>query len=736
MQHGRFRRVAVGLSGVLAAIGLCTIGLEAVPVMAAGALFDSGPVAFTAAQAARGRASYDDSCSSCHGAHLDDGQFGPPVKGALFRAQWHDQGPEALETFIATRMPPAGPGALGNQTYADIDAYLLQQSGELPGARELVAAVRNGAGAAGGPGLGGNVRVANEDAIYRAAQAASAATLAQLAPVSDAMLRDPPAGDWLMWRRTYASLGYSPLTQINRSNVSRLAVAWTLTLPVSANEITPLAHDGVLFIESASTIEALDAASGALLWQYVRSLPEALHNGRDARMKSMAIYQHALYAPTDDGHIVALDTRSGRLLWDQPVVTAAESMHAGQLDGIPFHISGGPIVAHGKVIVGVSLGVNTAGGDFIVALDARSGTEVWRFHVIARPGQPGGDSWNGAPVNQRYGGGVWTVGSYDPELNQVYFGTGNTYDVGTLLLPHRQHGTSNDALFTDSTLALDPDTGKLDWYYQHFNADVWDFDWVFEQSLVTLPVAGQPRKLLVTGGKLAIFDALDRSSGQYEFSQDAGLQNLVAHIDPRTGRKIIDPALTPLPGKKYLVCPSTMGARNWIATSFDPTSDILYVPLFENCMDYSWVARSPAEVAAGGDDIRRTARPRPDGDGRFGRIEAIDLQTRQIVWTHRQRAALSSSLLVSAGGVLFSGAHDRTFGAYDAAGGQPLWQIVLNAPPSSSPITYSARGVQYVAVVAGGGGPLDAGTGVMTPELITPPAGTTLWVFRLPPAGG
>src|SRR6185437_16100598 len=158
-----------------------------------------------------------------------------------------------------------------------------------------------------------------------------------------------------------------------------------------------------------------------------------------------------------------------------------------------------------------------------------------------------GNSWNGAPVNQRYGSGVWTVGSYDPQLNLVYFGTGNTYDVGTLLLPKPQKGKSNDALYTDSTLALDPDTGKLVWYYQHMNRDVWDLDWVFEQSLITLPINGRPEHLVVTAGKIAVFDAVDRANGAYAFSTDLGLQNLVTAIDLKTGKKTINPKLTPEP---------------------------------------------------------------------------------------------------------------------------------------------------------------------------------------------
>jgi len=721
-----------------AAVAACVMSVAA----RAQSLFDSGRVEFTELQAARGAAAYGESCAACHGPNLDDGQFAAPLKGAKFKAHWHDQSPEALGSLIMKRMPPASPGSLGSKTYADIEAYLLQENGDRAGTTELAAPSAPPRGASmespaasehdSSPRVGAAL-VDNQDAKYRAAMAARQILLRKLTPVSDTMLRDPPATDWLMWRGTYATLGYSPLDQVNARTVRNLGVAWSLALPVSANETAPLIHDGVLFIEGADTVEAIDAAEGNILWQYVRSLPEALHNGRDARMRGLAIYEDKLYAPTADGHIVALDAKTGNLRWDHAVVSPEQGVHPGQFDGAYFHISGGPLLVHGKVIVGVSLGIDTGGGDFIVGLDAQSGEEKWRFNTIARPGQPGGDSWNGAPVNQRYGSGVWSIGSYDADLNLVYFGTGNTYDVGTLLVPRaRKTLTNNDALYTDSTLALDPDSGKLTWFYQHMNRDVWDLDWAFEQSLITLPVDGKPTKLLVTGGKSAIFDAVNRIDGKYEFSKDLGLQNVVASIDPKTGKKIIKPAFEPRPGRVDVVCPASTGARSWPTTAIDPTSGTLFVPLLDNdCMDYSWVARDADKIAAGGLDVRLGARPKPDNDGEFGRIEAIDLKTRQVLWSKRQRAPIASSLLASAGGLVFSGARDRRFRAYDAATGAVLWQSVLNASPSSSPATYSVDGVQYVVVVAGGGGAFDAGSRSLTPEIIDPAAGTTLWVFKL-----
>jgi alcohol dehydrogenase (cytochrome c) len=704
-------------------------------------LFDSGPVAFTEPQATRGQIAYVERCASCHGPHLIDGQFGPPMKGAAFKALWRAQSPEALRSAIVQRMPPASPGSLDGRTYTDIEAYLLQENGGKAGAAALLASSAPPGAAIPPdqiptPRTAGAARPENQDAIYRAVMDARKALLERMTPVSDAMLRDPPAADWLMWRGTYATLSYSPLHQIDRNSVRNLGVAWTLALPPSADEAAPLIHDGVLFVESANTIEALNAVDGSILWRYIRSLPESLHNGDEARMKGLAIYEDRLYAPTADGHIVALDVKTGALRWDHAVVSAAQGVQPGLFDGAYFHISGGPLLVRGKVVVGVSLGINTGGGDYIVGLDARSGDEIWRFNTIARPGERGGDSWNGAPVNERFGSGVWSIGSYDPDLNLVYFGTGNTYDAGTLLKPRDGNAVSNnDALYTDSTLALNPDTGKLSWYYQHMNRDVWDLDWTFEQALVTVPVNGKPTKLVVTGGKLAIFDAVNGADGSYAFSKDFGVQNLVASIDTKTGRKVIKPEFEPQAGRTDFICPTPTGGRSWPTTAIDPVSGYLYVPLVDNdCMDYSWSERDAAQTASGGQDMRLRSRLKPDSDGNFGRIEAIDLKTQRVVWSQRQRAPIASSLLASAGGLVFSGARDRRFRAYDAANGNVLWQVALNASPSSSPATYSVDGVQYVAVIAGGGGAFDAAARGLTPEIVDPPAGMTLWVFKLPDA--
>jgi alcohol dehydrogenase (cytochrome c) len=409
---------------------------------------------YSEAEAGRGQGAFGGNCSTCHGADLSAGPFGPALKGDDFARHWRGQGAQALLAYIETRMPPAAPGSLPSQTYADIAAYILKANG--------AAGVR---GSTPVPGVAEVPRPATRavpptplDARAAAALAARKAKLAALTPVSDAMLARPPEGDWLIWRRTYDAAGFSNLKQVGKVNVAALRQVWSWTLPVSQNETTPLVHDGVLFIASGNAVQALDAATGDLLWQYVRPLRAELNDGRTSRTKALAIYKDRLFVPTADKHLIALDMHTGALIWDVAVAGAP----GADRNGVP-QVSGAPIVARGKVVIGVSLGVTSPGGCFIVAFDADSGKEAWRFNTVdQRPA--GQDSWNGAPVNERFGAGVWTSGSYDPQQNLLFFGVGNTYSAGTLLLPKAVKGASNDALYTDSTLALDPDSGKLVWH--------------------------------------------------------------------------------------------------------------------------------------------------------------------------------------------------------------------------------------------------------------------------------
>jgi len=544
--------------------------------------------------------------------------------------------------------------------------------------------------------------------------------LDKLTPITDALLNNPPVGEWLTWRRTYDDVGFSPLKDIDRRNVANLRMAWVWSLPAGANEMTPLVHDGVMFVFGfGDRVEALDASTGDLLWHYARKLPE---DARPAVKRNVALYGDKLFVATSDSHMVALNIKTGRVVWDH----AISDYKTG------FRLSGGPLAAKGKVMQGVA--GQGAGGNFIVALDANTGEEAWRFYTIARPGEPGGDSWNGLPLEKRNGGSVWTAGSYDPELNLAYFGVGQTYDTGPLVHPTNLPGLTRDALYTDCTLAFNPDTGKLVWYFQHVPNDQWDLDWAFERQLIPLPVNGVTKKLAITSGKMAIYDAVDASTGKYAFSIDLGLQNIVTAIDPKTGDKTINPKTLPGDGETKLVCPHAGGAKNWLPGSYNPSTQILYVPLTESCMDM--IPVKTGERASLSSGVRWTIRPRLDSDGQYGRVMAVNLATRKVIWTERQRAPITTGVLDTAGGVVFEGSIDRWFPARDDATGKVLWQQRLNDVPNSAPISYTVNGKQYVAITVGNGGAVPATWAPFVPEIQNPPerGAGAVWVFELPGA--
>ncbi len=539
--------------------------------------------------------------------------------------------------------------------------------------------------------------------------------LAEIDPVTDAMLANPPPEDWLTWRRTWDGQGFSPLSQITGRNVDSLRLAWSLALPPGPNAATPLVHDGVIFVHAyGDHVQALDATNGDELWHYARDLG----NGGISVKRNMALYGERLYLGTSDVHVIALDVKTGRVAWDTPIAASDSG----------FGLSGGPLVADGIVMQGVN--GQAPGGAYIVGLDAQTGEEVWRFYSIARPDEPGGDSWNDLPLEQRTGGSVWTAGSYDVETGLAFFGPAPTYDTGPLRDPIGRAGVTNDALYTNSTVALRPADGTLAWYFQHVPNDQWDFDWAFERQMAELEVDGDTRRVVLTAGKEAIYDALDLE-GNYVFSIDLGLQNFITDIDPRTGAKTIDPALIPSREKAIVVCPHAGGAKSWIPASLNPSSKVLFVPLVESCMDLTPVPQDQRGSLSTG--VRWTIRPTLDSDGRYGRIQAIDLETRRTLWTTRQRAPQTTGTLATAGGLVFAGALDRWFTAYDDETGESLWRARLGDVPSAAPISYSVDGRQYVALVVGYGTAQAMTFPMLTPEIDLPIIrSSAIWVFALP----
>ena len=679
---------------------------------------------YTVEQAKQGEALYQQRCTLCHGAGLTGASFGPPLKGQAFSQKW--AGRSIFDLFSLTRstMPPDQAGGLGNAAYAQLIAYILQANGvaagdsPLPLRDELLAAQRLPGTPQVQPGrvrsdFGGPLSADIELPSWPT----KPSPLDAIREVTDALLISPPDGDWLTWRRTQDQQGFSPLTQIDGKNVGALRVAWSLALPPGPNEMEPLLHDGVLFVAAyGDHVLALDAKTGDQLWHYQRHLPES---ARPSFKRNMALYGDKLYVGTSDVHVVALAVRTGKVVWDRAIANPGEG----------FMLTGGPLVARGKVMQGLT-GIGIAGGAYIQALDAETGEPAWRFYSIPRPGEAGNETWNDIPLPERSGGSVWIAGSYDAQLNLAFFGPAPTYDTGRLRHASDKQGINNDALYTDSTIALNPDTGKLVWYYQHAQNDQWDYDWAFERQIVNLPVNGKNKKVVVTGGKIALWDALDAANGNYIFSYDMGLQTLISHIDPKTGKKTIDPALTPGPGRKVELCPHAGGAKSWLPSSYNPRTDVMFVPIVESCMDL--VASGP-EPWRGLRAAQFSVRPPPDSDGRYGRVEAIDLRRQKSLWSTRQRAPQTTGVLATAGGLVFAGAVDRWFSAMDEVTGKVLWKVRLSDVPSSSPISYAVDGKQYVAMVVGYGGPQSSTFPKLTPEITLPVSrSSAIWVFSLP----
>ncbi|MCH2344300.1 MAG: PQQ-binding-like beta-propeller repeat protein [Pseudomonadales bacterium] len=668
---------------------------------------------YTLAQAAAGEAAYQQQCVACHGDNLEGFELAPSLSGDFFTRRWGGKAVAELAAELR-RMPPEQVDGLDDRVYSNILAYLLQQNGAEAGDNPLPSEV-----------AAMNEILIPAQAIRR--QRSPRQRLAYLSngpilpnsrlddlrPVSNEMLLNPPADDWLVWRRTHANLGHSPLDQINKGNVSDLRMAWNWALPPGANMMTPLVHDGVLFAYSAGDIvQAIDASSGDLLWSFQRELDsDKPLNSK----KGVAIYQDKIIVPTSDIHLLALEARTGKLVWDHKIDTGDEQDH---------WMKAAPMVVNGKAIIGLTGQLAIAGGNFIVAIDLETGAETWRFYTVARPNEPGGNSWNGMPVMERTGGSVWVPGSYDPELNLVYFGPAPTYDTDALRVPLAQPGITTDALYTNSTIALDADTGELVWHFQHVRNDQLDHDWAFERQIISLPVNGQMRKAVVTGGKEAIFEALDAATGEYLFSIDMDMQNVFSEIDPRNGDKTPYPDAIPEPGQVLQglsldgICPKALGARNMQSTSYNPNTGILYIPLQDTCIE-----RSTGQ--------RWQKYPNSDEEGLWGLVKAVNLETREEVWTRRQVAPPASGHLTTDSGLLFRGTVDRWFQAIDQDSGEVLWQQRLDNSPSSYPITYRVDGKQYVAVATNSGS-YHANGMERIAGITNPPSGASLWVFALP----
>ena len=561
-------------------------------------------------------------------------------------------------------------------------------------------------------------------AVHTTASAGES-VLQTLKPLTDDMLANPAPADWLMRRGNYRAWGYSALDQIRSDNVDRLRLAWAWNMEPGYQEEAPLAHDGIVYLANPkNVVQALDGRTGDLLWEYRRELPKiegSYHNDLIDRARgTIALYADKVFLTSADAHVLALDARTGRVIWD----TAVADYRQG------YTFTGGPLVANGKVVAGISGCTNpgTDGGCFIVALNPENGAEFWRTKTIAGPGSPGGESWRGVPAEQRNGGSAWGLGSYDPALNLLYWGTGGP-------IPHSEivRGTGDGAvLYTDSTLAIDADTGKIVWYHQFLPRDNWNFDHAFEQMLVDIEVDNRPRQVLLAIGKPGIIWAVDRRTGEFLWARETTYQTVYKNIDAETGQVTINESLIPkqLEETKF-VCPSFYGGKLWMATAYNPATKTLFIPLNSLCMDYKAVEQEPLV----GEDYgrgRMVFRHAPGNGGNIGRVEAVNLENRETLWKQQRRPYWSSSLLATAGGIVVGGDANRRLVAFDVTTGKALWELPLNGQPGGFPMTYMAGGKQYLAIPVGLSLIGNRVIRSLTPEMPVPSRGSALLVFSLP----
>ena len=565
------------------------------------------------------------------------------------------------------------------------------------------------------------------------ASPSSTAQVIDYTPVSEEMLRNPAPGEWLNWRGTDNAWGYSPLDQITLDNVGELQLAWSWAMDeTGSQEAAPLAHDGILYVPNPrGVIQALDGATGDLIWEYRPGVTLRVDGTRtsdntglpaNARavvgrgvQKNIAIYGDMIYAATGDASIVAVDARTGREVWKTAVADP----------GLGYFYVAGPIVAHGKLITGIS-GCERYKDDvcFITGHDAITGQELWRTSTIARPGEPGGDTWGDLPLRFRAGSDAWIAGSYDAETNLVYWATSQAKPWARAV-----RGTAGDALYTNSSLALDPDTGELVWHYQYLPGETHDMDEVFESVLIDL----DGRRSLFKMGKLGILWQIDRTTGEFINATDIGYQNILS-VDSETGEVRYRPGMIPEIGVEIEMCPSTSGFKSWRAMAFSPLTNALYIPVALNC---ELATFGPAERILGGGGtgpVRRINTPHPASEGNLGELLVIDIRNGEVMWRHRTPSPINTAALTTAGGLVFAGDWDRHMYAYNASSGDILWQTRLPTSTQGFPISYLADGKQYVAIPVGGGGSSWSTTlpRELAPSIRRPRNGNSLHVFALP----
>lgn len=690
-----------------------------------------GTAVITRAQVAAGQAAYAQSCAGCHRANLAGGGDAPALGGPGFIASWGNRSTRELYQFIALSMPAGAPASLSEKTYTDITAYLLAANGAGIGNTAFakttdvrISTIANGKRPAG---LDKAIAAAAPQAAAGVSQRAGnpslkpppfqlgwtvRGTVKNYVDVTDAMLRDPPDGEWLMYRRNYQGWSFSPLKQINTGNVKHLTLKWAWNMNEGgANQGTPIVHAGVMFLSNTSnTVQALDARTGELIWENRLGPVSVIAYGGT---RSLAVYHDKVYVATTDAKLHALDARTGKVVWEQTLGNPNNSN------------TGGVMVMRGKVITGLTGCDNYSKNNcYISAFDADTGKPDWKFYTTALQGQPGGDTWNGLPNLLRAGTDTWIAGTYDPELNTTYWGTAQSKPW---FRASRKTGNA-PTLYSSSTLALDPDNGKLKWYFQHAPGESLDLDEVFERVLID----HGDQKTLMTIGKPGLLWKLDRVTGKFLDVKETIFQNVFANIDHKTGAVTYRSDILNQKTNQWLSsCPGPEGGHDWQATSYYKPDDLLIIPLSQSCV---MIQGHDVDMKLGGGGTAASQKFffMPGTHQNMGRLSAWRTSDMTQVWSWQQRAPFLTAVLSTGGGLAFVGDFDRHFKAVDARTGKVVWQTRLGNTVQGYPVSFSLDGKQYIAVSTGlgGGSPQQKPTALLN-EVHRAPTGNVLYVFGL-----
>ena len=494
------------------------------------------------------------------------------------------------------------------------------------------------------------------------------------------LLQKQAGPNWVSYNGDYSSSRHSSLTQITPGNVGRLSAQWVFhPRVVSPLEVTPVVVAGVMFITSANDAYALDARTGKVLWHHIRAISQGLvDDPGQHRNRGVAILGTRIYMETDNAHLLCLDARSGHVIWEVPYATGNRNYGA----------TSAPLIVKDKVVVGISGGDAGVRG-FLAAFDAETGAEKWRFWTIPGPGEKGNESWPGD--SYLHGGGTtWMPGTYDPELNTLYWGTGNPApDYDGSVRP-------GDDLYTSCLLALDPDSGTLKWYFQFSPHDLYDYDAVQTPVIVDTKFKGQPRRLIVTANRNGFLYILDRANGKFLFAKAImSTQNWAKGIDAN-GRPI---SVGLIPDEKGVrVCPANGGATNWYSPTYDSDTHVFYFRSFEAC---ATIQSSPKPFEEGNAYYATGLRNADEAGKAY--INAFNLDTLDFSWRQLQigRSKGWGGLMSTATGLIAYGDDAGNFVILDAHAGEPLWHFHVGQPIHASPMAYAINGRQYFAIAAG-----------------------------------